>query len=87
MQVTLSTQYASSIRLKSKTFILFLRKNNLIEMYGAGINPAFPMTINIDNLLNEIDYNYDESVLWEEIKNYKKELRKREKALKKGNKK
>ena len=77
--VTVSTKYASSIRIKNKTFILFLRSVKVLEVYGAGIQPDIPLKIGIDNDKEAMLFKYDESEVWEKIKSYKKDLRKMKK--------
>ena len=75
----LATDYASSIKIKGKLFILFLRRPDLIEMYGPGIEPAYPLQIELKNSENEVEFKYADEEIWETVKAYKKSLRKRKK--------
>lgn len=80
--VKVSTSYSSTIRIKNKTFVLYLREPNKLEFYGAGIDTAIPMVIEIENMNNEYSFIYDETEIWEKMKNYRKELRKLKKDMK-----
>ena len=45
--VKISTKYSSSIRVKNKTFILFLRTPDIVEVYGPGIHPSNPLVLTL----------------------------------------
>lgn len=78
--VKISTKYSSSIRLKNKTFILFLRTPDIVEVYGPGINPEYPMVLALqgtdDPPILEKEFAYNEEDIWNCIKRHKKAMKK-----------
>ena len=78
--VKISTKYSSTIRLKNKTYVLFLRTPDIIEVYGPGINPGNPMILTLqgtdDPPIHEKEFLYDEEDIWNCIKNHKKAMKK-----------
>lgn len=78
--VKISTKYSSSIRLKNKTFILFLRTPDIVEVYGPGINPEYPMVLTLqgtdDPPILEKEFAYNEEDIWNCIKRHKKAMKK-----------
>lgn len=78
-EVKVSTRYSASIKLKSKTFILFLRTPERLEVYGPDINPAFPMIIKFNDNKTEKIFKYDEEDFWNSLKNFKKMIKKKKK--------
>ena len=79
--VKISTKYSSSIRVKNKTFILFLRTPDIIEVYGPGINPKYPMVLTLrgtdDPPILEKEFSYNEENIWNLIKGHKKAMKKK----------
>lgn len=79
--VKISTEYASSIRVKNKTFILFLRTPDIVEVYGPGIHPSNPMVLTLqgtdDPPIHEKEFAYNEEDIWECLKKHKKAMKKR----------
>lgn len=76
-EVKVSVKYASSIHMKSKTFVLFLRKPGMLEVYGPDINNMFPMIIKFDDNKTETVFKYTENEFWNFLKEYKKNIRKK----------
>ena len=78
--VKISTKYSSSIRVKNKTFILFLRTPNILEVYGPGINPKYPLVLTFqgtdDPPIHEKEFAYNEEDIWNCIKEHKKAMKK-----------
>lgn len=76
--VTLSTKFSSSIRVKNKTFILFLRTPEIIEVYGHDITPDRPMVLTVRNPEGDdpMEFDYTEEFIWEALKAHKKTMKK-----------
>lgn len=78
--VKVSTKYSSSIRVKNKTFIIFLRTPEILEVYGPGINPEYPMVLTLqgtdDPSLPEKEFAYNEADIWDCLKEHKKAMKK-----------
>ena len=78
--VKISTKYSSSIRVKNKTFILFLRTPDIIEVYGPGIHPSTPMVLTLqgtdDPPILEKEFAYNEEDIWNCLKEHKKAMKK-----------
>ena len=74
--VKISTKYSSTIQIKNKTYVLFLRTPDIIEVYGPGINPGNPMILTLqgtdDPPIHEKEFYYYDEVIWNGIKLYKK---------------
>ena len=79
--VKISTKYSSSIRVKNKTFILFLRTPDIVEVYGPGIHPGSPMVLTLqgtdDPPILEKEFAYNEEDIWNCIKEHKKAMKKK----------
>ena len=79
--VKISTKYSSSIRVKNKTFILFLRTPDIVEVYGPGIHPSRPMVLTLqgtdDPPILEKEFAYNEEDIWNCIKEHKKAMKKK----------
>lgn len=73
---TISTRYSTSIRVKGKTFVVFLRTPSEIHVFGPGIELNNPLKLQISNTENETEWDYTEDFIWDNIKYYKKNLRK-----------
>lgn len=78
--VKISTKYSSSIRVKNKTFIIFLRTPDIVEIYGPGIHHNNPMVLTLqgtdDPPIHEIEFAYNEEDIWNCIKRHKKATKK-----------
>ena len=78
--VKISTKYSSSIRVKNKTFILFLRTPDIVEVYGHGIHTGSPMVLTLqgtdDPPILEKEFAYNEEDIWNCIKRHKKAMKK-----------
>ena len=78
--VKISTKYSSSIRVKNKTFILYLRTPDIVEVYGPGIYPGNPMTLTLQGTdeppIYEKEFAYNEEDIWNCIKAHKKVMKK-----------
>lgn len=79
--VKISTKYSSSIRVKNKTFILFLRTPDIVEVYGPGIHPSNPLVLTLqgtdDPPILEKEFFYNEEDIWNLIKGHKKAMKKK----------
>lgn len=79
--VKISTKYSSSIRVKNKTFIIFLRTPDIVEVYGPGIHPNNPMVLTLqgtdDPPILEKEFAYNEEDIWNCIKEHKKAMKKK----------
>jgi hypothetical protein len=79
--VKISTKYSSSIRVKNKTFILFLRTPDIVEVYGPGIHPSNPLVLTLqgtdDPPILEKEFSYNEEDIWNLIKDHKKAMKKK----------
>jgi hypothetical protein len=71
--VKVSTEYSTSIRVKNKTFVLFLRRPDLMEVHGAGVS----FTCKFCNRDNETEYDYYDDFIWDCVKAARKEERKK----------
>lgn len=78
--VKVSTNYSSTIQIKHKTYVLFLRTPDILEVYGPGINPGNPMILTLagtnDPPILEKEFCYDEEDIWNCIKAHKKAMKK-----------
>lgn len=68
MEVRVSTFFSKSIRVKNKTFVLYLRRPDLLEVYGACVQFNIPL----DNENNYFVFKYEENDIWERVKTAKK---------------
>lgn len=79
--VKISTKYSSSIRVKNKTFILFLRTPDIVEIYGPGIHPSNPLVLTLqgtdDPPILEKEFAYNEEDIWNCIKRHKNAMKKK----------
>jgi hypothetical protein len=71
--VKVSTKYSSSIKVKNKTFVLYLRNPSTIEVYGNCTQFKLPF----ENSANEAIFNYTDEIIWNACKQARKEDRKR----------
>ena len=71
--VTVSKNYSRTIKVNSKTYILYLRKPETIEVYGYGIDISNPMIIPCVNPTEKdtIDFEYSNDMISECLKKYK----------------
>lgn len=73
--VKLSTKFASSIRVKGKSFVMFLRQPDLIEVHGAGVNFKIP----VKNTEEEMELDYTDDFIWDYVKAARKAAKKESK--------
>lgn len=73
--IKISTKYSKSFKIKSKTFIVFLRNPSIIEIYGN----CTMFQIKIENSGEEFLFEYEDEHIWELSKQAKKEDRKKKK--------
>ena len=73
--VRLSTEFATSFKVGTKKYVAFLRRPDLIEVYGSGIESAKPMCIKFANSEKETDWDFSEEYFKSEVKYYKKNLK------------
>lgn len=74
--VKVSTKFAKTIRVKNKTFVLFLKNPSELVIYGPGIDPGNPLILEVHNTEEEFEFDYTDEFIWNSIKEYKKRLRK-----------
>jgi hypothetical protein len=73
--VRLSTEFATDFKVGTKKYVAFLRRPDLIEVYGSGIESAKPMYIKFANSEKETDWDFAEEFFKAELKFYKKSLK------------
>ena len=73
--VRLSTEYSTAFKVGTKQYVAYLRRPDLIEVYGSGIESAKPMYIKFANSENECEWDFSEEYFKAELKIYKKNLK------------
>lgn len=68
----ISTEYCNSFRVKNKTFVIFLKAPNLVEIHGAGVS----FQLKIENDKPEFDFKYSEEFIWDCVKKTRKIIKK-----------
>jgi hypothetical protein len=73
--VRLSTEFSTAFKVGTKKYVAFLRRPDLIEVYGSDIKPEFPMCLQFINDENECEWDFSEEYFKSEVKYYKKNLK------------
>jgi hypothetical protein len=73
--VRLSTEFSTAFKVGTKKYVAFLRRPDLIEVYGSDILPAKPMHIKFANSEKETEWDFAEEFFKAELKHYKKSLK------------
>jgi hypothetical protein len=70
--VRLGTTFSKAIKIKAKNFLLFLRRQDLVEVNALG----FTWHYEVQNDENEMVFEYTDEQLWEDLKAAKKAAKK-----------